>query len=445
MSLKNKIIQDVKRRKLSRALSDDSSQIKNDDADAVVDSLLTSGSTTSFEAFSEYKDIQLHRFAAEKMRIESPFFKVHEGLSQDTSMIAGREMLNFSSYDYLGINGDSRQTSAVKAALDIYGVSSSASRLVSGERPIQGQLESKLAELHGVDDAAIFVSGHATNVSTIGCLFNSADLIVHDALVHNSVLEGVQLSGARRATFPHNDIQALEKILVDSRHKYRRTLVVVEGLYSMDGDYPDLPRLIALKDRHDALLMVDEAHSVGVMGELGRGIAEHFNIDAHDVDIWMGTLSKSFASTGGYIAGSSALVDMVKNLVPGFVYSVGVAPVMAAAALTAIDILHQEPERVAKLKANARLFDSLAKKQGIDTGLNRQLAVIPVMMGDSINAVKAAHLLSEAGVNVQPIIHPAVEERLARLRFFICSSHNATQIEQAVEALAKVMRELDLI
>jgi 8-amino-7-oxononanoate synthase len=222
---------------------------------------------------------------------------------------------------------------------------------VSGERGVHRDLERALARAYGVDDAIAFVSGHATNVTVIGHLFGPRDLILHDALVHNSVLQGVKLSGAHRLPFPHRDTTALDAILADQRRQFERVLIVVEGIYSMDGDYPDLPRLIEIKRRHRAFLMVDEAHSFGVMGARGLGIREHFGVDGADVDIWMGTLSKTLASCGGFIAGEMALIEHLKFLAPGFLYSVGMPPPTAAAALAALECMLAEPHRVAALQA----------------------------------------------------------------------------------------------
>ncbi len=213
----------------------------------------------------------------------------------------------------------------------------------------------------GAEDAVVYVGGHSTNESTIGHLFGPGDLILHDALSHNSILQGSILSGARRRPFAHNDWQAADEILTRCRHEYRRILLVIEGVYSMDGDIPDLPRFIDVKRRHRVLLMIDEAHSMGVLGATGRGIGEHFGINRADVDIWMGTLSKSFGSCGGYIAGTKALVEYLKYTSPGFVYSVGLSPPNAAAALASIRLLEAEPERVARLRHRSRLFLELAR------------------------------------------------------------------------------------
>jgi 7-keto-8-aminopelargonate synthetase-like enzyme len=220
------------------------------------------------------------------------------------------------------------------------------------------------------------------------------------------------------------------------RHKYKTVLIVVEGLYSMDGEFPDLPKFIEVKKRHAALLMVDEAHSLGTMGPRGLGIGEHFHINRSDVDIWMGTLSKSLASCGGYIAGSRALVDNLKFNAPGFVYSVGMSPPLAAAALESIKILLAEPERVASLQRISSLFLEKARLLGIDTGLAQGLAIIPAIVGSSLKAARLSQAMKATGINVQPILYPAVSEKSARLRFFLSSNHTEDQITTALSSLS---------
>jgi 8-amino-7-oxononanoate synthase len=299
-----------------------------------------------------------------------------------------------------------------------------------------------LANSHGVDDAVVLVSGHATNVTTIGYLFGPKDLVVHDALIHNSAVEGIRLSGAKRLSFPHNDWQALDALLARERRRFERVLIVIEGIYSMDGDYPELPRFIEVKQRHRAFLMVDEAHSFGVMGQNGMGIAEHFGVDGRDVDIWMGTLSKALASCGGYIAGERALVEHLKLAAPGFLYSVGMAPPVAAAALAALQLLQAEPQRVQMLQARGAQFVELARSADIDIGYSQGLAVIPAITGSSIKAGRLAEALFERGINVQPILYPAVEEKAARLRFFVSAQHTEEQIRSTVQALAEEQARL---
>jgi 8-amino-7-oxononanoate synthase len=395
-----------------------------------------------FDQHPVYQQQRLIREGAARLGIADPFFRPHEGVAAATTVIAGREYLNFSSYNYLGLSGDPRVNEAVKRAIDRYGTSASASRLVSGERPIHGELEAALAGLYGVDACLAFVSGHATNVTTIGHLFGPRDLVVHDALAHNSILQGIQLSGARRLSFPHNDWAALDDLLAAQRRQFERVLIVIEGLYSMDGDFPELPRFVGIKRRHRAFLMVDEAHSLGVLGTRGHGIREHFGLDGRDVDIWMGTLSKTLASCGGFVAGEQALVEQLKFAAPGFLYSVGMPPPVAAAALAALECFLAEPERVATLQARGRLFLGAANAAGVDTGLSAGYSVVPAITGSSVRAGRLAEALFRRGINVQPIVYPAVPEKSARLRFFLSSTHTEEQVRTAVAALAEELQKL---
>lgn len=395
-----------------------------------------------FDLHPGYQQLRIIHDGAARLGISSPFFKQHDGVSGATTCMDGRELINYANYNYLGFSGDTDVSNAAKAAIDRYGTSVSASRIVAGERPLHHQFERALADLYEVDDAIVFVSGHSTNVTTIGYLFGSKDLIVHDALIHNCTLQGSQLSGAKRLSFPHNDWVALDALLAEQRPNFERVLIVVEGIYSMDGDYPDLPKFIDVKQRHHAFLMVDEAHSLGVMGSSGRGIREHFGIAGKDVDIWMGTLSKALAGCGGYIAGETALVEHLKFMAPGFLYSVGMAPPLAAASLAALQKMLLEPQRVQNLQANGAYFLAQAKERGIDTGLATGLAVIPVITGNSIRAARLSEALLQRGISVQPILYPAVPEKSARLRFFVSCQHTQPQIDQTVNAVTQELARL---
>lgn len=394
------------------------------------------------ESLPGLKQLQIHAAAAEKFGIENPFFRTHESVASSTTWIGDKQYINFSSYNYLGLCGHPRISQNAKDAIDRYGTSASASRPVSGERPIHRALEQKIASIHKTEDCVVFVSGHATNVTTIGCLFGNNDLILHDALAHNSIIQGAILSGAKRLSFPHNDWQALDKILQENRSKYQRVLIVIEGMYSMDGDIPQLDKFVELKHKYKTFLMVDEAHSLGVLGERGFGIKEHFNIEPEDVDISMGTLSKTLSACGGYITGKHVLVENLKYNAPGFVYSVGISPPVAAAALSALEILELEPERPKRLRELGELFFNLARDNGLDTGLCQGFAIIPIIVGSSVLSVKLSNRLLEKGINVQPIIHPAVEERGARLRFFLNSTHTEEQINQTVTILKEELNNL---
>jgi len=374
-----------------------------------------------FDQHPGYQQLRILNEGAAKLGIGNPYFRAHEGVAGATTVIEGETFINYSSYNYLGLAGHPEINAAAKRAIDRYGTSASASRLVSGERPIHRELERALAALHDVEDCVVFVSGHATNVSTIGHLFGPKDLVVHDALIHNSALLGIELSGARRVPFAHNDWQALDRLLAQSRLQYERVLIIVEGVYS---------------------LMVDEAHSLGVLGEGGRGIQEHFRLPGADVDIWMGTLSKALAGCGGYIAGPLALVEHLKCAAPGFVYSVGMSPPLAASALAALSVLSAEPWRAQRLRERGRQFLELARVRGVDTGLSAGLSVIPAITGSSLRAARLAEALFRRRINVQPILYPAVPEGSARLRFFVSSEHSIEQIGSTVEALAEELQRL---
>ncbi len=396
-----------------------------------------------FDLYPEYLALKQNMRALQASGLVNPYFNVHERVTNDTTVIGGREMINWSSYNYLGMSGDPVVVQAAKEAIDRYGTSVSASRLVSGEKPVHRQLERAIADFLGVEEAICFVGGHATNETTIGHLFGPGDLILHDSLSHNSIMQGCILSGARRRPFAHNDWRILDQLLTDLRHDYRRALVVIEGVYSMDGDYPDLPQFIDAKKRHKCFLMVDEAHSAGTMGLHGRGIAEHFDLNPADVDIWMGTLSKSFGSAGGYIAGNRALVEYLKYTCPGFVYSVGMPPSNAAAALASLRLLEDEPERVARLHHNSALFLRLARERGLNTGMSKDSPVIPVILGNSLHSLRLSQALFARGINVQPILYPAVEESAARLRFFMTARHTDEQIGATVDAVAEELHKID--
>jgi 8-amino-7-oxononanoate synthase len=394
-----------------------------------------------FEQFPEYKLLRGKLDLVRDLGLNH-FFDVHEGITNDTTRIGGKEYINFSSYNYVDTSGDPEVTKAAQKACKKYGTSVSASRPVSGEKPVHRELETAISRFLGTEDTIVMVGGHSTNESVVGHLLSAEDMILHDALAHNSIVQGAILSGARRRPFPHNDWKAADEILSRHRNEYRRVMIIVEGVYSMDGDYPDLPNLIEVKKRHKAMLMVDEAHSIGVLGKTGRGIGEHFPVDRKDVDVWMCTLSKTFGSCGGYISGSKELIEYLKYTAPGFVFSVGISPPNAAAALASLQLLDREPHRVERLRKNAALLLQLAKEKGLNTGASKDSAVVPVIIGNSMLCLRLSKALFDRGINVQPILHPAVEEKAARLRFFVCSSHKEEQIRFTIDATAEELARL---
>lgn len=374
-----------------------------------------------------------------KLGLDNPLFLCHDHVAKATTSIDGKEYLNFATYDYLDINGHPELTSAVTRAAQLYGTSAGASRLVGGERPPHRQLEKAIADLYEVEDCITYVSGHAANVSTLGFLFGSRDVIFHDGLAHNSLVQGAKLSGATRISYPHNDPEALEALLREKRGAFKRAVIVTEGLFSMDGNIPDLPRLIELKKKYDCMLMVDEAHSLGVLGATGRGVREHYGVNPHDVDMWMSTLSKALCGCGGFIAGSRELVEFLKYGSPGFVFSVGMPPIVAAACNKALEIMLREPERVHKIQHISRYFLEYAQSRGLDTGVAQGYSNVPIMLGDSMLAGCLASMLFKRGVYVMPITFPAVKEGQARLRFFLSAAHSEENVREAID---KVVEEL---
>lgn len=392
----------------------------------------------------EVKDLEMRLNAAGAIGIDNPYFHVHEGTARDTTVVDGRELVNFSSYNYLGLSGDPRVVEAVAEAVQRYGTSVSASRVASGERPFHGELEAELAAAQGVDDALVFTAGHMTNVNVIGHLMKPPDLVLHDELIHDSILQGIKLSGAGRRAFRHEDPEHLERLLRELRPTHQKCLIVVEGVYSMDGDLTALPAMVALKERYGCLLMVDEAHSFGVVGATGRGIGEHFpDFDPRSADLWMGTLSKSLSSCGGWIAGSERMIRYLRYTAPGFVFSAGITPANGVAALASLRLMLAEPWRVEKLQANARTFHDALTERGVDTGpAEGGSAVVPAVTGNSMHALLLSQRLRYAGINVQPIVYPAVADDAARLRFFLSSTHEKDQLVAAANTVADTLAEI---
>lgn len=395
-----------------------------------------------FHDLDGYDQMRLMKAASEEFDLPSPFFRQIDALSGANVQIAGQWCVNFASYDYLGLNGAAPVRAAAQDAIAQWGISANASRLVGGDKQFHADLEGRIADLYRAEAALAMVSGHATNVSTVRCLMGKGDLVLMDALIHNSVAEGVQSSGAAHLTFPHNDWAWIDQRLRDCRDQYRHVLIVTEGLFSMDGDSPDLARFVEVKKRHGAWLMIDEAHALGVLGPTGRGISEAQGVDPGAVDIWMGTLSKTLASCGGYIAGSSVLIDYLRFKSPGFVYSVGLSAPNAAAATIAIDQMIAHPENCARLRENGALFHDLARQARLDIGLAEGHAISPVVIGDSMKTVIASSRLLARGFNVLPILFPAVPEKQARLRYFLTAHHDADQIRDAVAATAEILDDL---
>lgn len=389
--------------------------------------------TPSFSELTTYRSISKYREYQALFELKDPFFQVHQERSGAEAQIENQSFINFASYDYLGLNQHPEVAAAAIDAVARFGTSVSASRLVAGERPLHGELEAAIARFYETEDCIVYVSGHATNVSAVSTIVGPKDLILHDELIHNSASTGAKLSGAKVVSFRHNDPEDLERKLAEHRENHPFALVLIEGLYSMDGDTPDLARFIDVKRRYGAWLMIDEAHAIGVLGATGHGIAEHHGIDPREVDIWMGTLSKTLASCGGYVAGKRELIDVLKYQSPGFVYSVGLPAASTAAALKALQLLEHSQERITRLRDNGLFFRDQCRALGLDTGCAEGYAVVPVIVGDSVLAIRLTERLHLRGVNALPIIYPAVKLKTDRVRFFITSEHTQEQLRYAAE------------
>ncbi|SDE84516.1 type I polyketide synthase [Streptomyces griseoaurantiacus] len=393
-----------------------------------------------FEEWAEYAELQ-GRLRQARLGGANPYGRVHEGHNAGRATVDGRPVLNFASFNYLALSHHPRVRRAAQEAIDRYGTSSSATPLLCGETPLHHELDTEIASFLGTEDAIVFAGGHATNVATVGHLLGPDDLVLHDEWIHDSAVRGSILSGARRRPFPHNDWRALDALLDAQRARHRRALVLIEGAYSQDGDIPDLRRFIEVKKRHGAMLMIDEAHSIGVLGRTGRGIGEYFGVDRGEVDLWMGTLSKALGSLGGYIAARRPLVEYLRFTAPLHIFSTGISPANTAAALEAIRVVKDDPRRVARLRRLAEHFRDEARARGFDIGVSRASAVIPVVIGDWERTMALSHTLLERGVNVMPIGYPAVARDQCRLRFFVNADHTEEDLDHSLDLLGRAMAD----
>ncbi|RLS35967.1 MAG: aminotransferase class I/II-fold pyridoxal phosphate-dependent enzyme [Planctomycetota bacterium] len=400
-----------------------------------------SGFPPEGDPFPEIGVLEERLRGLEAAGLENPFLRANQRVRGRTARIAGHDVVSFTSFDYLGLAGHPDVTRAAKEAIDRFGCSASASRMVGGNNTQLDELDAELASFVGTERATVFPCGYGTNASVFGHLFGADDLILYDELAHNSIVQGAVASKAGKRSFRHNDHRQLDGLLRDLRSRYRRVVVALEGVYSMDGDYPDLPEFIEVKRRHDALLYVDEAHSVGTMGPEGRGICDHFGVDPAEGDLWMGTISKALGAGGGYLAGSERLIRYLGYTTPAFVFSTACSPPNVAAALEGLKVIGREPWRVTRLRERSEFFLKLAADCDLDTGPSGDTPVIPVIVGSSNRAILVSQLLLERGINAQPILYPAVRESAARVRFFITAEHSEEQIARTVGVLAEVVPE----
>lgn len=369
----------------------------------------------------------------------SPLFLRRQG--PNGPMIDGPNgpVTNFSSYNYLGLAAHPKVVRAAQDSLEQYGASASASRTLSGEIDLYDRLESRLACIYDVDAAVITTSGYLTNAGVIGFLLGKRDALVCDALNHASIVSGGQWSGARRLTFRHNDPDSLRDVLRKSRSRFDRVLVVIEALYSMDGDIGRLPEIAAIAREFDCGVMVDEAHSFGVLGAHGHGVREHFGLPGDAVDIWMGTLSKSLGSCGGFIAGDGDLIEAIRTVAPSEQFACGPSPAAAGAALAALGVLDDEPDRLARLWRNAERFTSALRERHLDLALSQSTPICPVLIPGELQVGFISSVLLQRGVYAGPVGSPGVQRGQERLRFFVTSEHTDEQLSSTADLVAEVI------
>ena len=344
--------------------------------------------------------------------------------------------VSFAHYDYLALGKHPEIVGAAVDALQTLGAGAGASRLVGGERAGHGAFEADLADFFGFGASLTLVSGYLANVTLISHLMGPRDLVVFDELAHNSIFIGAKSGRFDHLAFAHNDLDDLESKLAEVRGKYRQVLIVVEGLYSMDGDIPDLPRLIEIKNEHDAWLLVDEAHSYGVLGATGRGLCEHFGVDPSNIEMSVGTLSKSFVSSGGFICSSKNVIDWLRFTLPGFVYSVGLSPATLGSAHAALRHLRAHPERAAALHQKSEYFVSRARQAGVNTGDAIGRGVVAVLFDSPEQTMLVSMTLMQAGIYAPPIVQVGIPKDQPRIRFFISAEHEEADIDRTIDIIA---------
>lgn len=392
---------------------------------------------SNFAEFPEYKDYTTMQWYYENQKFSKNQFLKHVGSSDATVDLEGRKLINFSSYNYLALACDDRVKNAAIRAVETFGASTGAGRSITGEIDLHQDFENTLCEALGTEDAVVSVGGYSTNAFTIGYLCRPQDLIIYDELIHNSAIVGCKMTTSKRLSFPHNDYETLDRLLAQYRNKHERVLILAEGVYSMDGDIPDVPRLIEIKKRHKALLMVDEAHSMGVIGPNGLGVVDYFGLDARDIDILYGSMSKAFGTCGGYVAGPKPLIAILKNYAPGvLLYGASPTPANTAAGLESLRIMLAEPERARGVQANAAYFIEKAREVGLNTYNSRDSGVVPIITRDSEVALWLSIQLFDLGICTFPMLFPIVPRDKSRLRFFVNTNHTREQIDYTIKCLA---------
>lgn len=353
--------------------------------------------------------------------------------------LEGRRILNLSSNDYLGLTHHPRVLERARAALDQWGAGATASRLICGSLPIHAELEQRLAALKGTETALTFHAGFSANVGIIPALAGRGDHIFADRLAHASIMDGARLSGAHLHRFRHNEVEHLETLLKEGSARHGRRLIVTESVFSMDGDLAPLPDMVALADRYGAMLMTDEAHATGLFGPGGAGLAAHYGLTSR-IPICMGTMSKALGASGGFVAGSLLLRDWMVNSARSFVFSTGLAPAVAGAALGALEVLEEHPGMGEECLARAEAFRARLRAGGLDTGASAS-PIIPILIGRPERALAIAAELREQGILAVAIRPPTVPAGTARLRCSVTLGHASDDLAWAAEVITQTIQK----
>jgi len=369
--------------------------------------------------------------------------RVLEGEQLPVAVFDGHKVINLSSNNYLGLTTHPRLREAALEALQHYGVGSGAVRTIAGTMRIHMELEEKIARFKHTEACVVFQSGFAANAGTVAAILGRGDIIVSDELNHASIIDGCRLSRAEIRVFPHKDLAAAEKLLREAQAQPGRKLLITDGVFSMEGDIAPLPALCELAERYGAIMMVDDAHASGVLGRNGRGTVDHYKLHGR-VDIQVGTLSKAIGALGGYVCGSRDLIEFLYHRARPFLFSTSHPPSVAATRIAAFEVLEQEPERIARLWENADFFRKGLKQLGFNTGMS-ETPITPVIVGEARLAHAVSRRLFEEGVFAQDIGFPTVPEGQARVRTIVTATHTREDLQQALDAFARVGRELRII
>lgn len=354
-----------------------------------------------------------------------------------------REMIMMASNNYLGLTTHPKVVEAGLKAQEKYGAGSGSVSLLAGTLDLHRQLEEKLARFKGCEDAIVFPTGYSTNVGCVAGLLRKGDVAINDRLNHASIIDGCKLSGADIRTFKHNDMTSLERLLDKCDTEYQGKLVIVDGVFSMDGDIAPLPQIVELARQHGARVMIDEAHASGVIGDHGRGTPEHWHMEGQ-VDLVAGTLSKGLGGIGGFVASTREVVNYLRFFGRSYMFSTSLPPAVSASLIAAIEVIETEPELRERLWENIRYFTGKLRGMGFDLG-NAETAIIPVVIGDDTKVQLMCREIHEAGIFLNPVSYPAVPKRLSRLRLSLMATHTRADLDQTLEALERVGRKYGVI